>query len=200
MQGLAQADSAAGQRAGRADAVEQERTVPTDLDGFLASVERRALQMAIMATRDRDEALDIVQEAMTRLVARYRRRSPEEWRPLFYRILHNGIMDWHRRGSVRSRYVAALDDEGQEAVLATVPDRSEPGQLRRLQQDQAMAALEDAVAGLPPRQRQALMLRAWEGLSVEETAQAMGCSQGSVKTHYFRAVQQLKELVEDYLE
>lgn len=166
------------------------------LEGFLQSVERRAFQLAIMATADRDEALDLVQDAMMRLVRRYRRRPAAQWRPLFYRILHNGIMDWHRRRSVRGRWLsrpAELDG------AADAPDQDAPGVLRQLQGEEAVEALRQAVADLPARQRQALLLRAWEGMSVAETAQIMGCSRGSVKTHYHRAVQGLKGLIGEHL-
>ena len=74
----------------------------TTLDRFLASVERRAFRIAQMAVRDRDDALDIVQGAMLRLARSYARRPSEEWKPLFYRILYNGIRDFQRRRSVRS--------------------------------------------------------------------------------------------------
>jgi RNA polymerase sigma-70 factor (ECF subfamily) len=172
----------------------------TTLDRFLASVERRAFRIAQMAVRDRDEALDIVQGAMLRLARSYARRPSEEWKPLFYRILYNGIRDWQRRGAVRSRLFGFLpgqragdeDDGPQEDPIERVAS-GEPEPSRRLMAAEAMEHLEAALAGLPARQQQAVTLRCLEGLDVADTAAAMGCSEGSVKTHYFRALQTLRE-------
>jgi RNA polymerase sigma-70 factor (ECF subfamily) len=169
----------------------------TTLDRFLASVERRAFRIAQMAVRDRDDALDIVQGAMLRLARSYARRPSEEWKPLFYRILYNGIRDWQRRKTVRSRIFGFLpgswpDDEDApgdpfERVASDAPEPS-----RQLMADEAMARLETAVGQLPARQQQAFALRCLEGMDVAEAAAAMGCSEGSVKTHYFRALQTLR--------
>jgi RNA polymerase sigma-70 factor (ECF subfamily) len=167
------------------------------MERFLAEVERRALRLAQLSVGDRDEALDIVQDAMIRLVRGYGDRAPGEWRPLFYRILSNRITDHQRRQSVRRRIMAWLspkddDDQDGEDPLAALPDTGQPGPERRAQQDAALVALEAALASLPARQREAFLLRTLEGLDVTETAQAMGCSEGSVKTHYFRAVHGLR--------
>ena len=169
----------------------------TTLDRFLASVERRAFRIAQMAVRDRDDALDIVQGAMLRLARSYARRPSEEWKPLFYRILYNGIRDWQRRKTVRSRIFGFLpgswpDDEDAPAdpFERVASDAPEPSRL--LMADEAMARLETAVGQLPTRQQQAFALRCLEGMDVAEAAAAMGCSEGSVKTHYFRALQTLR--------
>ena len=65
----------------------------------------------------------------------------------------------------------------------------------RLEQSQVMAAIEEAVRSLPDRQREAFMLRYWEELDVSETAKAMGCSEGSVKTHCSRATHALAKIL-----
>lgn len=167
------------------------------LDRFLAGVERRALRVAEMAVRDRDDALDIVQVAMLRLARNYADRPSEEWKPLFYRILYNGIRDWQRRRSVRSRIFGFLpgsrrdEDDEQEDPLERVPDGG-PDPSQRVMAGEAMQRLEQALGSLPERQREAFMLRCLEGMDVAETAAAMGCSEGSVKTHYFRALQTLR--------
>jgi RNA polymerase sigma-70 factor (ECF subfamily) len=170
----------------------------TDLNRFLAGVERSALRIAEMAVRDRDDALDIVQGAMLRLARSYGRRPSEEWKPLFYRILYNGIRDSQRRRKVRSRIFGFFpgqrqDEDGEvgdplDRVVDAGPDPSQ-----RVMAGEAMQRLEKALAGLPARQQEAFALRCLEGLDVAETATAMGCSEGSVKTHYFRALHTLRE-------
>jgi RNA polymerase sigma-70 factor (ECF subfamily) len=169
----------------------------SELDAFLRDVEKRAFRIAVMTMRDADEALDVVQEAMIRLVTRYGRRPSEEWRPLFYRILKNRIHDWHRRRIVRARVLSFFGghDEDEKDPLAAVPGPSEDNPLEDLEANEALAALGSALGALPARQREAFMLRTFEGLDVSETAIAMGCSQGSVKTHHARAVSRLRELL-----
>lgn len=170
------------------------------LEGFLASSERRALRMAELATGNREEALDIVQEAMLALARRYGGRDPAEWGPLFHRILQHRIRDWYRRSRVRYRWLAWLapDGDSDDDPLAALPD---PQALRpedRLGQERAGEAIESALHQLPWRQQQAFLLRVWEGLDVKATATAMGCSEGSVKTHYSRAVHTLRALLGDH--
>jgi RNA polymerase sigma-70 factor (ECF subfamily) len=173
-----------------------------ELDRFLASVERRAFKIAQIAIRDIDEALDIVQDAMLQLARRYAARPSEEWKPLFYRILHNRIRDCQRRRVVRSRIMAwwparlADDEEAADPIETAEGDVLPPAE--QVQVDEALQALEGALADLPARQQQAFLLRTLEGLDVAETAAAMGCSQGSVKTHYFRALQTLRERLGEY--
>jgi RNA polymerase sigma-70 factor (ECF subfamily) len=171
------------------------------LDRFLAGVERRALRMAELATGNREEALDIVQDAMLGLARRYGGRGESDWGPLFHRILQSRIRDWYRRHRVRNRWLAWLgsgdedDDEDPVAMLA------DPGARRpedELGNRRAGAAVETALRQLPLRQQQAFLLRAWEGLDVAATAAAMGCSEGSVKTHFSRAVHTLREQLEDH--
>ena len=172
------------------------------LETFLASVERKGFRIAQIALRHEADALDVVQDAMMQLSSRYASRPPEEWRPLFYRILENRVRDVQRRRSVRSRVLAYLPWRGEDEEDALDPigqavDRA-PQPPAQLQSDQAMAALEQAIAGLPARQRQAFLLRNFEGLDVADTAASMNCSQGSVKTHYFRALQALRAKLGDF--
>jgi RNA polymerase sigma-70 factor (ECF subfamily) len=172
------------------------------LNQFLAGVERRALRFAEIAVRDRDEALDLVQDAMIKLARNYAGRPEEEWTPLFYRILQNGIRDWHRRQMVRNRVMVwfgrspAPDDDYDPVAQAPDPMGRTPDE--QIEARQAMQTLEDAVAELPARQREAFMLRTFEGLDVAGTAVAMGCSAGSVKTHYSRAVHTLREVLGEH--
>lgn len=169
-----------------------------ELERFLAEVERRAFRIAQVSLRDEDDALDVVQDAMLKLARNYSAKPSAEWRPLFFRILENGIRDLQRRRTVRKRWMAWLpgpkedpDEEAQDPMdnaAAPGPDAPE-----LLMQDQAMRQLEESLRSLPARQREAFMLRNFEALDVAETARAMGCSEGSVKTHYSRAVHTLRE-------
>jgi RNA polymerase sigma-70 factor (ECF subfamily) len=167
------------------------------LDAFLAGVERKAFRIAQIALRHEADALDVVQDAMLQLSARYASRPAEEWKPLFYRILENRIRDVQRRRNVRGRVMALMPwragEDGDEAVdpVGQALDGS-PTPSAQLETDEMLMALERALTALPNRQRQAFMLRNFEGLDVAGTAVAMKCSEGSVKTHYFRAVQALR--------
>lgn len=166
------------------------------MDRFLAGVERRALRIAEIALRDRDEAMDVVQEAMLQLARRYGQLPPEQWPPLFYRILQNKIRDWQRRLAVTKRifFWHARSEENEDSEwLDDVADPAQPQAQDLLQREQAMQRLERALAELPRRQREVFELRIWQGLNVEETAQAMSCSTGSVKTHLFRALAALRD-------
>ncbi len=166
------------------------------LDQFLTNVERRAFRIASIALRDPEEALDVVQDAMLQLARRYGNRPETEWMPLFYRILQNRIRDSQRRKSVRNRLFAwwpagAGDGESAEDPGIDAPDgRPEPDAL--VANGEALRELESAVAELPARQSEAFLLRTIEGLDVAATAAVMGCSEGSVKTHYSRAVHTLR--------
>jgi len=138
---------------------------------------------------------------MLQLARAYADRPAEEWRPLFYRILENRIRDMQRRRTVRGRVIAWLPFRGEEDdeeldPIAQAPSL-EPQPAQRLELDQAIGALEKALGELPRRQQQAFLLRSLEGLDVAATALAMGCSQGSVKTHYFRAVKALRAQLGD---
>jgi RNA polymerase sigma-70 factor (ECF subfamily) len=174
------------------------------LNQFLASVELKAFKIAQAALRHEDDALDAVQDAMLQLARAYADRPAQEWKPLFYRILENRIRDMQRRRTVRGRVIAWLpfrgeEDEDEPDPISQAPS-PEPQPVKRLELDEAMGALQKALDGLPRRQQQAFLLRTLEGMDVAETAAAMGCSQGSVKTHYFRAVQSLRaQLGELYL-
>jgi RNA polymerase sigma-70 factor (ECF subfamily) len=166
------------------------------LDRFLAGVEKRAYRIACIALRDHAEAQDAVQDAMIRLVRSYGRHPQEQWRPLFYRILRNRITDSQRRRKVRSAVMAWWPrGEPDEAAPDPIESAADPagGPDQALEGEELLARIEATLAGLSARQREAFLLRNFEGLDVAQTALAMGCSEGSVKTHYFRAVQALQQ-------
>ena len=177
------------------------RETPATLDAFLAQVERRAFRMAELQLRHREDAMDAVQDAMLRLVRHYRDKPAAEWAPLFWGILRRRVVDLQRRRKVRSIVVGWLgggrDDDGDE-LPAWEP--ADPGQdpLGRLHDVQSYADMAAAVRQLPQRQREAFMLRMLEGLDVAETARAMACSEGSVKTHLSRAMHHLRDQLEDW--
>lgn len=135
-----------------------------------------------------------------KLAQRYDNKPPAEWPPLFYRILNSRIMDFHRRNQVRSRWRVwpLFRSESDEDLIETAPDLHTADPARQLQQDTTMEALQKGLQTLSARQQQAFMLRVWEGMDVAQTAFAMGCSEGSVKTHYSRAVHALQVLLEDH--
>ena len=168
-----------------------------ELNRFFAGIERRALRIAEMGVRNRDDAFDLVQDAMIRLAQSYADRSVEEWTPLFYRILQNGVRDHHRRRAVRNRVMVwfgrGRDDKDAYDAVAEAADPKGRTPEQHLSTAGAMQELEAAVQALPARQREAFTLRALEGLDVRDTATAMGVSAGSVKTHYSRAVHTLRE-------
>ena len=177
------------------------RKRPATLDEFLAGVERRAVVIAEMATRNREDALDLVQDAMLSFVHGYAAHDPAEWAPLFHRVLQNRIRDWHRRQQVRNRGrvgFSIIEDEDEPDPIQTAGDPAG----RTPEESVALAAATDAmleaVAALPRRQQQAFLLRTWEGLDVAETAKAMGCSEGSVKTHLSRALHSLRAKLEGH--
>jgi len=177
-------------------ALEQDRA----LDRFLASVEKRAFRIAQIATSNSDEAFDIVQDAMFKLVEKYAGKPETDWPALFHRILQSRIRDWYRRNSVRNRFrswlSSSLDDD--EDPMQTVADEAGKSPEEKLQLGQGMEALEKALHNLPLRQQQAFILRVWEGLDVRDTAKAMSCAEGSVKTHYSRAIHSLRETLGEY--
>jgi RNA polymerase sigma-70 factor (ECF subfamily) len=181
---------------------ESTKDVSRALETFLAGVERKAFRIAQIALRHEADALDTVQDAMLQLSLRYAARPPEEWKPLFYRILENRICDVQRRRSVRNRFMALMhwrggdarggeDEDSASDPIEQAEDNS-PGPVAQLESQEALEAVERALNVLPNRQRQAFLLRNFEGLDVAQTAVAMKCSEGSVKTHYFRAVQALR--------
>jgi RNA polymerase sigma-70 factor, ECF subfamily len=174
----------------------------SELSAFLAGVERRAFKQAVFAVRDEEAALDIVQDAMMRLAERYGDRALEELAPLFQRILQNAIRDWFRRQKVRSLWttlVSALapgraeedDQDPLETLQAAGDSNREESPPDRLERSQVIEIIEQEISRLPARQREAFIMRYWEELDVAETAKAMGCSEGSVKTHCSRAAHAL---------
>ncbi len=171
---------------------------PAELSHFLESVERRAYKQALYGARDAQFAMDIVQNAMIKLAEKYSDKPVAELPMLFQRILQNTLRDHYRRQKVRNTWTSlfsSFSGKGEEEefdpleVLQDSDNYSAPiGPENSLDQRQTITIIEKALSQLPTRQREAFLLRYWEGLDTTETAAAMGCSEGSVKTHCSRAV------------
>lgn len=163
------------------------------IEQFLQQVEKKAYRIALMATKNESDALDLVQNAMMKLVEKYSDRGENEWKPLFYAILQNQIKNWYRRESMVSKWFfwqkTRYDDEEEGEVMPEGIDETTP-EINIQGQEQSQALL-SVLEDLPPKQQQCFLLRSWEGLSVKETAKIMQCSEGSVKTHMSRASQKL---------
>jgi len=208
MQGIGQGDSqAVVSQTGAVDKMTGRERKESDLNSaammncFLQDVERRAFITARMATQDEEEALDIVQDAMLKLAQKYADRPKSEWGALFNTILHSKINDWYRRRTVRNRWRVffGVDAEGnQQTPDEKVPQTQFPEPERQMSSDLLGEHLSQLIGKLPVRQQQALMLRAWEGYNIAQTAQIMKCSEGSVKTHYSRAIHGLREKLGEY--
>jgi len=173
-----------------------------ELSDFLRCVEQRAFKQAVYAVRDDDAALDIVQDAMIKLAEKYGDRPAAELPLVFTRILQNRIHDWFRRQKVRNTWVTLFSSMGKKndenddfdpLESLSAPDDSEIHQdgAQTLERSQLLQSLESEISKLPVRQREAFLMRYWDELSITETAKAMGCSEGSVKTHCSRATQSL---------
>jgi RNA polymerase sigma-70 factor (ECF subfamily) len=172
-----------------------------ELSEFLAGVERRAYKQALFAVREAENALDIVQDSMLKLAEKYGAKPAAELPMLFQRILQNTIRDFYRRQKVRSLWVTLFsalspsreddDTDPLETLESADTSKSREGPADLLEQSQVVEIIEKELQRLPPRQRQAFLLRYWEELDVAETAAVMGCSQGSVKTHCSRAAHAL---------
>lgn len=178
----------------------EQTSVHTNMDSFLASVEKQAYVIAIAACKDEQNALDIVQDSMLNMVKNYADKDQQSWPPLFFKILNNRITDQHRKrgfGRLTRWFGTGHDEEaGPEAVDQLTTDGFSPDTLA--DSDDLQDAMKAALENLSFKQQQALILRLWQGLSVKETAAAMGISEGSVKTHLSRAVQEMRIHLEEY--
>ena len=169
--------------------------LPATLEQFLAGVSARAFRFAELGLRQREDALDAVQDAMAKMLG-YRDRPASEWTPLFWSVLRSRIIDMQRRRTFRMTWLSdARDADGGEIDWA---DETMPDPARAHDGREAWGQLAQALRGLPARQREAFTLRVLEELDVGTTAKIMGCSEGSVKTHLFRARDALQKQLEDF--
>ena len=169
-----------------------------ELSDFLKSVEKRAFKRSVYHVRNEEAALDIVQDSMMKLAEHYGDKPVAALPMLFQRILSNCTLDWFRRQKTRNALFSNMSDfevageDGDfdilEALHSGESSESAEDSTRRAQ---ILREIEIEIQGLPTRQREAFLMRYWEEMDVAETAAAMGCSEGSVKTHCSRAVQAL---------
>jgi len=198
----------AAQQAPRPETLCRARRLPPlateqELSDFLKSVEKRAFKRSVYHVRNDEAALDIVQDSMMKLVEHYGHKPVDELPMLFQRILSNTTLDWFRRQKTRNALFSNLSDfesdaeDGEFDLLENIDSSDATAQVesaeKTTQRAQILREIELEIQELPPRQREAFLMRYWEELDVAETAAAMGCSEGSVKTHCSRAVQALNK-------
>ena len=175
-----------------------------ELSDFLENVERRAFKQAVYAVRKDEAALDIVQDAMIKLAEKYGDRPAAELPPLFQRILQNTILDYFRREKVRNTWVSLFSSIGNtgdqqddfdvlESYESEEGSQAAESSADKVERAQVLALIDSEVQKLPTRQREAFLMRYWQDMDVAETAAAMGCSAGSVKTHCSRATHSLAQ-------
>ena len=173
-----------------------------ELSDFLENVERRAFKQAIYAVRKDEAALDIVQDAMIKLAEKYGDKPAAELPMLFQRILQNTILDYFRREKVRNTWVSLFSSMGHdkssdedfdilETYEAKEDSQATESSATKLEREEVLNQIDAEIQKLPARQREAFLMRYWEDMDVAETANAMGCSEGSVKTHCSRATHTL---------
>lgn len=175
------------------------------MNDFLAQVEHQAYRMAQYALWDHELALDVVQDSMLKLVQRYREKPSGEWPALFFTILHNRINDARRQRLLHkgiNKIISLFDrqkPEGQDDMPDPLETEIAGNRVHEPEEEftarRTRRHIDNAVRQLPARQRQVFLLRETQGLGVQETAQILGCSEGSVKQHHFRAMQALRLLL-----
>ena len=172
-----------------------------ELSDFLKSVEKRAFKRSLYHVRNEESALDIVQDSMMKLAEHYGDKPAAELPMLFQRILSNCTLDWFRRKKTRNALFSNMsdfesgDEDGEFDLLETLNLQNHSDQTESAEnatvRTQTLREIETEIQQLPARQREAFLMRYWEEMDIAETAAAMGCSEGSVKTHCSRAVQAL---------
>lgn len=172
-----------------------------ELSLFLKDAERRAFQRTFYHVRNTEAALDIVQDSMMKLAEHYGDKPVDSLGPLFQKILSNCIMDWFRKQKTHNTLFSNIsdfesdDDQPHLDVIEKLFSHSNskknesPEDLKH--RAQTLREIELEIKNLPARQREAFLMRYWEDMDLAETANAMGCTQGSVKTHCFRAINAL---------
>lgn len=166
------------------------------LNQFFIAHEKKAYAIAFMSLKNQEDALDVVQDVMIKFVQNYSNKEESCWAALFYRMINNRVTDFHRANNKKRKLFSFLtNNEEQDEPISEFEDKNQIDIVNQINNEMAISHLQVALNDLPTRQLQSFMCRIWEGLSVAETAQSMKCSQGSVKTHLFRALSNLRSKV-----
>ena len=173
---------------------EQSVASPVSMDEFLRSIQKPAYRMAQLSTHNTEDALDIVQDSIVKLIQNYGHKPVTELQPLFYRILSSKLTDWHRKKQFRSKFDWLFSNQEEQAnPLENLANEFAMTHEDLLSNEREMVDLVLALTELTERQRQVVLLRHWHGFSVSETADILKCSAGSIKTHLHRATQSLRQ-------
>ncbi len=167
------------------------------LNVFFIENEKKAFAIALMSLKNKDDALDAVQDVMIKFVEKYKRKPTKLWCSLFYRMIQNRITDFHRATTKKKKYFSFFYNDKDEDIVQQVADETYVSALDQIDNEIQMEKLQGCLDELPTRQLQAFICRIWEGLSVKQTALSMKCSTGSVKTHLFRALKSIREQMKD---
>lgn len=162
------------------------------LNQFFILHEKKAYVIAFMSLKNQDDALDVVQDVMIKFVVKYKLKNQTDWTSLFYRMIQNRITDFHRQNTQKRKYFGVFSHDTEDNIVEQVADENHVSALKQIDNNMKIENLQQSLTTLPKRQLQAFICRIWEGLSVAQTAQSMKCSQGSVKTHLFRALNQIR--------
>ena len=165
------------------------------LNNFFIAHEKKAYAIAFMSLKNQEDALDVVQDVMIKFVQKYSNKEESCWQALFYRMINNRVTDFHRANTKKKSLFSFLTSQDEQETVIDIEDTQQIDIVNQINNEMTISHLQAALNDLPTRQLQSFMCRIWEGLSVAETAQSMKCSQGSVKTHLFRALSHLRSKV-----
>jgi len=178
------------------------------LESFFVAHEERAFYVAYAALWDREAAMDAVQDSMLRLVQYYRHKPADEWPALFRTVLNSRINDIRRKRLLeqgKNRLVSLTGlfqgnrDDGRECSEFELPDTARTDGVTAPEVEyvaqELRARISQALQSLSERQRQVFILREWRGMTINETATVLGCSENSIKQHHFRAMRELRKLL-----
>jgi RNA polymerase sigma-70 factor (ECF subfamily) len=191
-------------------AAHEQVTNQASLNDFLANVQTKAFHIAYGALWDQETALDVVQESVMRLVEYYRDKPEKDWPALFRTILNSKINDQRRKRMLAQAKRKLLSLTGLGLADAASDEQMLEAELPSRQHEEGFSDpeaevtagelklhIEQALVTLAERQRQVFLLREQLGLSIRETAEALGCSENSIKQHHFRALRALRGLLSE---